>query len=72
MYLIKKQLLKSIVDIFIENPNRQNMLHSTILELFDYLTKEPNRKLANYLLLTYSDQLFKAPKYEQYFKSFVE
>ena len=47
MYLIKKNLLGSIVDIFIANENKGNMLHSCILELFDYLTKETNKKIAN-------------------------
>lgn len=50
MYLIKKMLLKTVVDIFIENPNKSNMIHSTILELFDYVTKENNKKIANHLL----------------------
>lgn len=72
MYLMKKTLLKTIVDIFLENPNKSNMLHSTILELFDYLTKENNRKIATHLLSNYSDTLFKVPKYEVYFRGFVE
>jgi hypothetical protein len=70
--MIKKKLLKTIVDIFLENPNKSNMMHSTILELFDYLTKEPNRKIANHMIQMYSEILFKAPKYEHYFTSFVE
>lgn len=72
MYLIKKMLLKTVVDIFIENPNKTNMIHSTILELFDYVTKENNKKIANHMLQNYSELLFKAPKYAQYFKSFVD
>jgi hypothetical protein len=40
MYLLKKNLLKTIIDIFIENPNKGNLLNSCILELFDYLSKE--------------------------------
>ena len=72
MYLMRNSLLKTVVDIFLENPNKSNMLHSTILELFDYLTKENNRKIANHLLSNYSDTLFKAPKYEVYFRTFVD
>jgi protein phosphatase-4 regulatory subunit 3 len=71
MYLIKKNLLKSIVDIFIENQNKGNLLHSSILELFDYLTKETNKRIANNFLENYSEALFKNPLYEKYFKSFV-
>lgn len=47
MYIIKKNLLKTIVDIYLDNVNKGNLLHSAILELFDYLTKEPNKKIAN-------------------------
>ena len=50
MYLIKKNLLGNIVDIFIENENKGNLLHSCILELFDHLTKETNKKIATSFL----------------------
>jgi hypothetical protein len=49
-YLTKKNLFKTIVDIFIENPNKTNLIHSSILELFDYLTKEYNKKIASHLV----------------------
>jgi hypothetical protein len=71
MYFIKKNLLKTIVDIFIENQNKGNMLHSCILELFDYLTKETNKKIATTFITNYSEQLFKNPLYEKYFKNFL-
>ena len=54
MYLIKKNLLKTIVEIFIENENKGNMLHSSILELFDYLTKETNKKIATNFIQNHS------------------
>jgi len=44
-YLTKKNLLKTISDIFIENPNKGNLLGSSILELFDYLSKEKVNKI---------------------------
>ena len=71
MYLIKKNLLATIVDIFIENENKGNLLHSCILELFDYLTKETNKKIAMNFIQTFSTQLFKNPLYEKYFKNFI-
>ena len=71
MYLIKKNLLATIVDIFIENENKGNLLHSCILELFDYLTKETNKKIATNFIQTFSTQLFKNPLYEKYFKNFI-
>ena len=46
IYLIKKNLLKTIVDIFLENSSKTNLLHSSILELFDYLTQETNKKIS--------------------------
>ena len=57
MYLIKKNLLTTLVDIFLENEGgkKRNLLHSSILELFDYLTKESNKKIANCLV---SETLF--------------
>ena len=54
MYLIKKNLLATIVNIFIENENKGNLLHSCILELFDYLTKETNKKIALNFIQNYS------------------
>ena len=71
MYLIKKNLLGTIVDIFIENENKGNLLHSCILELFDYLTKETNKKIAMNFIQNHSPQLFKNPLYEKYFKNFI-
>jgi len=55
MYLTKKHLLKTVVDIFIDNPNKGNLLHSSILELFDYLTKELNKKIAMSFITNYSE-----------------
>lgn len=72
LYLIRKNLLKTIVDIFVENPNKGNLLHSAILELFKYLTTEPNKKIGHNFIQNYSDVLFKNPLYEKYFRSFVE
>ena len=72
VYLVKKRLLQTVVDIFIANPNRHNVLHSCVLELFDYLTtKDQNKKIAAHLLELYSDVLFKAPQFQAYFRNFV-
>ena len=45
--MLKKNLLKTIVDIFLENVNKGNLLHSCILELFDYLVRETNKKVSH-------------------------
>lgn len=52
-FIIKKNLLKHIVDIFLQNPNKSNLLHSSILEIFDYLSKEYNKKIVNHLMENY-------------------
>jgi hypothetical protein len=49
-FVIKKNLFKHIVDIFIENPNKSNLIHSCILDLFDFMTKEYNKKLGIHLV----------------------
>jgi len=71
MYLIKKNLLKTVVDIFLENSSKNNMLHSCILELFEYLTQETNKKISGNFIQNYSEVLFKNPQYERYFRAFV-
>lgn len=71
IYLIKKNLLKTIVDIFLENSSKTNLLHSCILELFDYLTQETNKKISGNFIQNYSEALFKNPQYEKYFRAFV-
>jgi hypothetical protein len=65
-------LLKTIADIFIENPNKGNLLHSCILELFDYLSKEKVNKIGQHFVQFYSETLLKNPLYAKYFKNFVE
>jgi hypothetical protein len=72
MYLIKKNILKTVIDLFLMNPNKGNMLHSIILELFDFMSREPNKKLGHHLLTNYSENVFKCPKYEKMFKNFVD
>ena len=72
MYLIKKNILKTVIDLFLDNPNKGNMLHSIILELFDFMSKEPNKKLGTHLLTNYSETVFKNQKYEKMFKNFVD
>jgi protein phosphatase-4 regulatory subunit 3 len=71
-YLTKKNLLKTISDIFIENPNKGNLLGSSILELFDYLSKEKVNKIGQHFMQNYAESLLKHPLYAKHFKNFVE
>lgn len=54
-----------------ENQNKGNLLHSCILELFEYLSKEYNKKITLYFMEQYENQLFKNPLYEKDFKNFI-
>ena len=38
-YIVMNDLMKPIIDAFISNGNRYNLLHSAVLELFEYIRK---------------------------------
>jgi len=38
-HIVKNNLLKPIVDAFVSNGNRYNLLNSAVLELFEYIRK---------------------------------
>lgn len=38
-HFIKNNLLKPIIDAFVANGNRYNLLNSSVLDLFDYIRK---------------------------------
>ena len=40
-HFARNNLLKPIVDAFVANGNRYNLLNSTVLELFEYILKVP-------------------------------
>ncbi|CAO2832121.1 unnamed protein product [Amaranthus hypochondriacus] len=75
-YVIRRNLLKPIVDAFVANGDRYNLLNSAVLELFEYIRKDANMKpLLKYLVESFWSQLSKfenlasiqsiAVKYEQ-------
>lgn len=37
--MVKNNLLKPIVDVFLANDNRYNLLNSAVLDLFEYIRK---------------------------------
>jgi protein phosphatase-4 regulatory subunit 3 len=41
-YFIKNNILKPIIDAFVANGNRYNLLNSAVLELFEYIRKVLN------------------------------
>nr|CAB3464007.1 unnamed protein product [Digitaria exilis] len=73
--VIKLNLLKPIIEAFVENGDRYNMLHSAVLDLLDYIRKEKLESLIEYAAESFWDQLVKferlktihafKPKYQQ-------
>jgi protein phosphatase-4 regulatory subunit 3 len=59
-YFIKNNILKPIIDAFVANGNRYNLLNSAVLELFEYIRKENDLKLLlKHLVDSYWGQLVK-------------
>lgn len=56
-HIAKNNLFKPIVDVFVANGNRYNLLNSAVLELFEYIRKENLKILLKYLVETFSAQL---------------
>ncbi|CAN6353835.1 unnamed protein product [Urochloa humidicola] len=78
-HVIKLNLLKPIIEAFVENGDRYNMLHSVVIELLDYIRKENIELLIEYVAESFWDQLVKfeqlesiqafKPKYQQTMES---
>ncbi|XP_073053649.1 uncharacterized protein [Primulina eburnea] len=58
-HFVKNNLFKPIVDVFVANGDRYNLLNSSVLELFEYLRKENLKILLRYLVDTFWDELSK-------------
>nr|DAD38239.1 TPA_asm: hypothetical protein HUJ06_008880 [Nelumbo nucifera] len=58
-HIVKNNLLRSIVEAFISNGNRYNLLNSAVLELFEYIRKENLKILIAYIMDSYWNQLAK-------------
>ncbi|KAL4312578.1 hypothetical protein GQ457_01G030080 [Hibiscus cannabinus] len=58
-HFVKKNLLKPVVDAFVANGNRYNVLNSAVLELFEYIRKENLKLLVKYIVDSFWDQLVK-------------
>ncbi|THU56964.1 hypothetical protein C4D60_Mb11t22750 [Musa balbisiana] len=56
-HIVKNNLLKPIIEAFIENGDRYNMLHSGVLELLEYIRKENVKVLVLYVVDSFWDQL---------------
>ncbi|GMJ12272.1 PLATINUM SENSITIVE 2 LIKE, Suppressor of MEK 1 [Hibiscus trionum] len=58
-HFVKKNLLKPVVDAFVANGDRYNLLNSAVLELFEYIRKENLKLLVKYIVDSFWDQLVK-------------
>ncbi|KAL6626231.1 hypothetical protein ACP70R_029957 [Stipagrostis hirtigluma subsp. patula] len=78
-HVVKFNLLKPVIDAFVKNGDRYNMLHSGVLELLEYIRKENLKYLVIYVVESFWDilakferfgsiQAFKL-KYQQYMES---
>ncbi|XP_042991229.1 serine/threonine-protein phosphatase 4 regulatory subunit 3-like isoform X3 [Carya illinoinensis] len=56
-HIVKNNLLKPIVDAFVGNGSRYNLLNSAVLELFEYIRKENLKSLLKYIVDTFWNQL---------------
>ncbi|KAF5950829.1 hypothetical protein HYC85_012822 [Camellia sinensis] len=56
-HIVKNNLLKPIVQAFICNGNRYNLLNSAVLELFEYICKENLKVLLKYVVDSFWNQL---------------
>ncbi|KAL8244483.1 hypothetical protein R6Q59_010741 [Mikania micrantha] len=58
-HIAKNNLFKPIVDVFVGNGSRYNLLNSAVLELFEYIRKENLKILVKYVVETFCEQLVK-------------
>ncbi|KAL9225133.1 hypothetical protein vseg_001090 [Gypsophila vaccaria] len=58
-YIVKRNLLKPIVDAFVANGDRYNLLNSAVLELFEYIRMEHPRPYVKYLVESFWSELVK-------------
>ncbi|KAM0823544.1 hypothetical protein ACQ4PT_070804 [Festuca glaucescens] len=58
-HVIKLKMLKPIVEAFVENGSRDNLLQSTTLELLEYIRKENKKSLVLYVVDSFWNQLVK-------------
>ncbi|XP_042512288.1 serine/threonine-protein phosphatase 4 regulatory subunit 3-like [Macadamia integrifolia] len=58
-HIVKNNLLKPIVEAFVANGNRYNLLNSAVLEFFEYIRKENLKTIITYVVNNFWNQLVK-------------
>uniref|UniRef100_A0A1J3GYB5 Serine/threonine-protein phosphatase 4 regulatory subunit 3 n=1 Tax=Noccaea caerulescens TaxID=107243 RepID=A0A1J3GYB5_NOCCA len=56
-YVVKNNMLKPVMDVFIANGNRYNLLNSAVLDLLEHIRKGNATLLLKYIVDTFWDQL---------------
>ncbi|GAV70873.1 SMK-1 domain-containing protein [Cephalotus follicularis] len=56
-HIVKHNLLKPVVDAFVANGSRYNLLNSAVLELFEFIRKENLKSLLKYIVDSFWNQL---------------
>ncbi|KAJ0244385.1 Binding protein [Hirschfeldia incana] len=56
-HVVKNNILKPIIDVFIANGNRYNLLNSAVLDLLEHIRKGSATLLLKYIVDTFWDQL---------------
>uniref|UniRef100_A0A1B6LV67 Uncharacterized protein n=1 Tax=Graphocephala atropunctata TaxID=36148 RepID=A0A1B6LV67_9HEMI len=67
-YIVKGNLFGPVIDAFIRNNGRYNLLDSAILEMFEYIKLEDIKTLCSHVVETYS-KIFDEVDYVQTFKA---
>ncbi|XP_059298507.1 uncharacterized protein LOC132051456 isoform X3 [Lycium ferocissimum] len=62
-HIAEKNLLKPIINAFVANGDRYNLLNSAVLELFEYIRKDNLKILLKYLVDSFWDELVKFEKF---------
>lgn len=73
LYFIKHDLFNKVIRIFVENPNKRNLLHSCILSLFDMLPSSLAQDVLVKLVQKirhHANDVFLKKEYEKDFKRF--
>ncbi|XAR49683.1 hypothetical protein NMG60_11032953 [Bertholletia excelsa] len=56
-HIVKHNILKPIVEAFVSNGNRYNLLNSAVLDLFEHMRKENLKTLVKYVVDSFWNQL---------------
>ncbi|KAK1390392.1 serine/threonine-protein phosphatase 4 regulatory subunit 3-like [Heracleum sosnowskyi] len=56
-HIVKNNLLKPVIDVFVDNGNRYNLLNSAVLEFFEHVRRENFKILIKYIINSFWGQL---------------